>query len=319
MGYTPGFRRPGLCFDWLCSGGGVALAQHRRINPSLFAFYSPYYRLVERLKVALAATFGVLFLLAVYTLVASFKAGVDGVDITAQVGTVIGLAVAFLGLLTQNSLKTYLFWQRAKLLFNAGSISRLTLVSRFDGNFGDRKLNELVTFLTDGQQFRNPAQVRHLGAQTTFLYTHSGLNLTLSSESKSLSFDALAHIQVSISKLELPTRYSVKKLDEQILPLLSSIRQFLGVGNSAFELELSFEEGNPFFSIYIAHLRPEQIDDFHVVLTLPSSQPERDDRIDIRKQSLSISASSVENLAKLAHDFILLTPNLQSVIKGTHV
>lgn len=262
---------------------------------------------------ALTAIFGVLFVAAAFALIGSIKAHVDTPDLLAQIGTVIGLALAFLSSLAQSSLRVYFIWQRLRLQLDARAVARLAIVARFDNVEGTDTALRLAQFLGNAECFHKPATTLHRDSVTVHLSRSDGLNFSICVEGQETSFDGRNHVQLRTSLLELPPLYAVSKVSDEILPLLSSIRSFLGADNCAYQLSLQFERQNPFFAIYIAHLQPDQIGEFRVILNHSTHQPDKTDRVEIRKQSLSIQTSSTENLARLANDFILLSPNLKSL------
>ncbi len=258
----------------------------------------------------IAVTFGVLLLAACFTLAGSIHAGLNHADIASQTGTVIGLGFAFVTFLGKANMRFYFFLQRCKLRFDPTSVTKLSLTVRFDGLFSDEVLSELVSFLTDHNKFVQPSRLQHISSRSALLYLTPGMTLALTQEPASLSFDAKSHIQICLNELELPTHYAATKLERQILPLISTIGTFLHFESEVLQVDLGFGKRNPYFSLYISHLKPDQVSDFTITLYIPKNEADKLDKIVIRKTTLTLTAGTVDGMAQLARDYILLSPHL---------
>jgi hypothetical protein len=254
------------------------------------------------------------------TIIGSLRFRLPPTAIIGQISGFIGLSAALLQNLSKHSLPVYFWIQRLRLRFSWGAVTRWTFAARFDGDFGQDCLAEVISFLCDPKTFSMQVRVESHSSRQAIVTIDGSLVLTFSLELQEFSEANLAggedkaHFTVVSRVLELPYRYSVEKIQRQIVPLLTVLAARLSAAHSSFELDVEFRGKNPFFEVYIAHLKPEQIDDFRVTLHVDSTSPTRKDRVEIASKHVHITATSTDSLTRLASDFILLSPDVKVLL-----
>jgi hypothetical protein len=269
---------------------------------------------------ALILIYFVLWAALLLTIVFSFRVGLAPTAIIGQISGLVGLSAALLQNLSKHSLPVYFFLQRLRLRLNWGAVTRWTFAARFDGDFDQDSLKQIIAFLSDPKSFSMPICVESQNSRQAIVTIDGSLVLTFTLELQEFSEANLAggkdtaHFTVLSRVLELPYRYSVEKIQKQVVPLLTVLASQLTPARSSFELEVEFRGKNPFFQVYIAHLKPDQIDDFRVTLHVDSASPTRKDRVEIASKHVHISATSTDSLTRLASDFILLSPDVKVLL-----
>lgn len=253
-------------------------------------------------------------------IILSFRLRLPPSVIIGQLSGLVGVTAALLQNLSKHSLPLYFWLQRLRLRFSSGAVTRWSFAARFDGNFDAPSMDNVVDFLCSRNSFSIPVRIESRNSRQAILTIDGSLVLTFSlelqefSEANQAGGAPTSHFTVISRILELPYRYSVDKIQRQIVPLLTVVGRQLSAYHSSFELDVEFRGKNPFFEVYVAHLKPEQIDDFRVMLHVDSTCPSRKDRIEIAAKHVHISATSTESLTRLASDFILLSPDVKVLL-----
>jgi len=265
----------------------------------------------------LLIAYAVLILWLLISMVVGHHANLPITTLITQVGGLVGLTAAFLQNLTKNSLTVYFLWQRLRIRFNIRAVTRWSFSVRFDGHFGSDALHRALQVLSNPERYAYPIVIEAGDNRSALLSVDDSLLISASLETAEFSEAGRAgggemdHFAVVSKIQELPYRFSVEKIEQQILPMLSILRDELRPNKSSYELNVDFRGVNPFFQVYIARLRPEQIGDFRVVLRVDSGTPDRKERVEISKTNVHVTAASTDSFKRLADDFILLSPNVR--------
>jgi hypothetical protein len=228
-----------------------------------------------------------------------------------------GLTAAFLQALVKRSLSVYFFWQRLRIRFNSNSVTRWSFSARFDGDFGADAIQRVTELLSAPERYAYSVRTETSDNRSVLLSIDNSLLVSLSLELAEFAEASAAggkesdHVAVLSKTQELPFRFSIEKIERQILPLLSVLRDELRPVRSSYELDVDFRGANPFFEVYISKLKPEQVGDFKVVLHVASSAPNRKERVEISKSNVHVIAASTDSFRRLAADFILLSPDVK--------
>ena len=267
-----------------------------------------------------------MFLLIVYALlilwmlvgiIAGHRPNSSTTTLVTQISGLVGLIGAFLQNLTKNNLAVYFFWQRLRIKFNTRAVTRWSFAARFDGEFGADAIQRALDVLSNADRYAWPVKVENSNDRSALLSVDNSLFLSASLETAELSEASKAggsgvdHFAVVSKTQELPYRFSVEKIEKQILPMLSILKDELRPNKSSYELEVDFRGVNPFFDVYVARLRPDQVGDFCVVLHVASGTPDRKERVEISRTNVHVVAASTDSFRRLADDFILLSPNVK--------
>jgi hypothetical protein len=228
---------------------------------------------------------------------------------------------AFIQALSKKSLRVYFWLQRIRIWWRSDLVTKWWIAGRFDGEYDASTLNELIAFLHDEELFKFPVRVEYKSEREAQVEVDETLILKITVDSSGDAFDGLeSHVSVFSKTLEVSYGHAKKKLDRQIIPVLSTIRDFLKPRQSSYELNVEFTDKNPFFAIYIAHLKPEQIGDFRVVLFLDAyaQSSARREKAEISRSHVHLTSTSTDSLKQLAVDFILLSPDLTMLAGAKH-
>ena len=181
---------------------------------------------------------------------------------------------------------------------------------RYDGDFDFARIDKFRNYLCT---FDKSFEVKIMG------YSKGGVNFTIND---TLNFYLELHsrqrtnaecdfLSLNLSPIEVGYNDSKSKLDKEIVPLCENFNSYFRARNQSFTLNIQFERSNPFFAIYINHLKPEHIKDFQILLHVKDySLSLRPDSITIDKKNIYITAGSINALKELAKDFLLLSPNV---------
>lgn len=244
--------------------------------------------------------------------------------LTGSLASFVGLSAAFLGTASRKNLKIYFMFQRLRIWWHSDAVTRWSIGARFDGDYDAETLVHLLAFLRDGKRFRFPIKVDHSATREAQVEIDKTFTIKLSVDPEgAFATDATDGINGNLTLIsktvEVSYGHAKKKLDGQIIPVLTAIRDFLNPQNSSYELHVDFDKNNPFFAIYIDHLKPEQIGDFNVVLypNMYSNLP-RPEKAEISRYGVHITSGSTDSLNQLARDFILLSPDLTMLAGAKH-
>lgn len=230
-----------------------------------------------------------------------------------------GLAALLTGLvaaLQKSSLKVYFLLQKLAIRFFADTTGRWWFAARFDGHFDQQVLRRLCEHFSS-KDFRLNCRVENETALTAEIEIDQTLYLKMQFDPGHLSAVDLDHVTVLSRVMEVSYGHAKRKLEQQIVPILQALTEQLQPSNSSFELDVKFLKRNPFFAIYIAHLRPSQVQDFRVVLHVDGSHPTgRAEKVEITKENVHVTAKTALGFQNIAEQFVLLSPDLKILKAG---
>lgn len=220
----------------------------------------------------------------------------------------LATARTFVQSLAQTSLPVYFFVQRLKLRVASDTTSRWWFAARYDGEWAEDASAAICQTL--GKQFRLPVRIERKSNREITVEVDSTLHVTVTVTPASMSPFGKQHVDVISKTIEVSYGHARKKLDSQIIPFLAEVERILRPDSSSFELNVEFGRDNPFFAVYIAHLSPDQVGDFRVVLHVDANHPSGSaEKVEISRRELHVTALSTMSFKKLAEDFILLSPD----------
>ncbi len=230
-----------------------------------------------------------------------------------------GLAALLMGLasaLQESSLKVYFLFQKLAVRFSPDTTGRWWFSARYDGRFDDSVIRLLSSHF-QSETFRFNSKVESENALTAQVEIDQTLFVKIQLDPRHLSEDGEDHVTVISRVMEVSYGHAKRKLEQQIVPVLQAMSDVLRPRNSSFELDVQFLKRNPFFAVYIAHLRPEQVQDYRVVLHVDGSHPSgRAETIEITKQKVHVTAKTTHSFQSIAEQFVLLSPDLKMLKAG---
>jgi hypothetical protein len=219
-----------------------------------------------------------------------------------------GIFVSFLKALSNSNLRVYFWFQRVRIWWNSDAVTRWWVGAGFDGQFEPTVIAELNEFLHDSEQFKFPVKIDYMNERELQVEIDKTLTLTIGFDPESVSATGTGHISVFSKSLEVSYGHARRKIETQIVPVMNALKAHLRPDNCSYDLNVDFPDRNPFFAVYIAHLKAEQIGDFRVLLHLDAySATPRPESVEISRQNLHVTAISTDSFRKLALDFILLS------------
>ena len=232
-------------------------------------------------------------------------------EVISKVSGLIALLSALATALQKSSLRVYFLFQRVAIRFFPDTTSRWWFAARYDGHFPVGAVHELVEHFQSGE-FRFVTKVEHEDEHTAQIEVDQTLTLKVQFDPKRVTQDECDHFTVMSKVMEVSYGHARKKLDSQIVPVLQAINDILKPDNSSFELDVQFLKRNPFFAVYIAHLRPDQVQDYKVVLHVDSGHSTgKAEKVEITKEKVHVTAKTTTGFKSIAEQFVLLSPDLK--------
>jgi hypothetical protein len=237
-------------------------------------------------------------------------------DIISKISGFVALLAAMGTALQKSSLKVYFWSQRFAIRFFPDTTSRWWFSARYDGHFSSDSIRLLIEHF-QSKEFRFPIKVEKEDNLIAQIDVDETLTLNIQLDPKDISEDQCDHITVMSKVMEVSYGHAKKKLDTQIIPVLQAINDVLRPENVSFELDVQFLRKNPFFAVYIAHLNPEQVQDYRVVLHVDGSHPSgRPETVEITKEKVHVTAQTTTSFKSVARQFVLLSPDLKMLKAG---
>jgi hypothetical protein len=189
--------------------------------------------------------------------------------------------------------------------------------ARYEGHFPDDAVRHLLDHFKSGE-FRFPTKVERQDTLSAQVEVDQTLTLNIQFEPAQTSEDQSDHLTVISKVMEVSYGHAKKKLDSQIVPVLQAINDVLKPENASFELDVQFLRRNPFFAVYIAHLRPEQVQDYRVMLHVDAGHATgKTEKVEITKERVHVTAKTTNAFRSIAEQFVLLSPDLK-MLKADH-
>lgn len=267
----------------------------------------------------MALTIVYVILLTAYLISWAYSAShPNGVPETvARSSGLIALVVGLVGALQKSSLTVYFLFQRIAVRLSPDTTGRWWFSARYDGQFGDTVIRSLITHL-QSDDFRFSTKLERESVLTAELEVDQTLFLKFQFDPDYASEDGQGHVTVVSRVMEVSYGHAKRKIEQQIVPVLQALTDVLKPNNTSFELDVQFLKKNPFFAVYISHLRPEQVQDYRVVLHVDGSHPTgQAERVEISKQKVHVTANSTHTFKSMAEQFVLLSPDLK-LLKARH-
>jgi hypothetical protein len=190
---------------------------------------------------------------------------------------------------------------------------RWSLYVRYEGKFNNNIVLEFSDFLTS-QKIKYPIKIFHKTNQSINFLVNNFLNLYLDYENAEFTNQDRDYINVKFSDFEIGCRDSEKKIAERIIPLLTKFEDFFKPENKSYTLNINFIDKNPFYSIYLQHIDENKIKNFGIELVLGNYvAAEKEEKVSIYKDYVSITALSLSSLRELAKDFIFISANKKTI------
>jgi hypothetical protein len=187
-------------------------------------------------------------------------------------------------------------------------VTRWWFAAGFDGDFARTVMHDLADFLGDRNRFKFAVRIEYSKEREIQVEIDRTLTLKIAFDPAALSASGRDHISILSKVLEVSYGHARRKIDTQIVPVILALCEFFRPESAYYDLNVDFPEHNPFFAIYIANLRKDQIGDFKVVLHLDAySRSPRPETVEISRQNLHVTAQSTDSFRQLALDFILLS------------
>lgn len=220
-----------------------------------------------------------------------------------------------LNILTKNNLKAY-FWFTRILNRIKNPTSKWNIIVSYRGKFNSDIIDKFSSHLLKETFISFPVKIMNRTNQSINFVVQDTLNLYLEYENASINNKQEDTIAISFPWFEISCNNSERKLNQEIVPLLDRLNDYFKPESTAYTLNIDFMGKNPFYTVFIDHLKLEQIDDFNVNLNFGKYciGPKKD-RVTINKDKIYIMTTNVGNLKELAKDFIFLSPDLSRLLQ----
>lgn len=259
--------------------------------------------------------FFICILYVIFSIIQINSPGFKNTDLVIIITGFFGLIASLLKHLYQSNLTFYLHWVKFKNWFR-NYPSKWELNIRFDGNFDDDIVKKLDGFIQSKQNINYNSKIFHKTWNSINFSIFTTLNFYLDFQPKNINSLNYDTIDISLSPFEIGSNSSKRKLESLIIPFLSNLQNFLKPDNTSYVLNISFIRDNPFFTLFISHLNPEQINSFNINLHIDTyAKSSCKDIVTINKENIIVSANDLHSLKELANDFIFLSANVKHYLK----
>ncbi len=221
----------------------------------------------------------------------------------------VALCALFYRSLASHYLQVYLFGQRLYLrTLGRGETSEWRIYARFQGRYSPDSLVHLVSTLQSVKRFAAKVDYAYSTKVGVSLFDRVVLTFSLD--------DSTGEIDIESKFLEVTFSSAEDTLNGLIGPLLECVKRDLRPEHDSYQLELRFSGNNPFYALYISHLRPEQIDRFNITIAPRGISAENLESVTITKDLVTVEAVSTSAFLELSKKFVLLRTS-PALLKGT--
>ncbi len=187
---------------------------------------------------------------------------------------------------------------------------------RFDGSFNIEVIDLIKNHIDMLVKSNKRAKLLHKTINSINFSVYDTMNCYVQFESKETNNFSYNTLDIVLSAFEIGTNDSREKLNKEIIPLFSELQQIVRPENTSYVLKISFKKHNPFYTVFISHLKTSQIKTFTVDLLLNEySNCSGNDFVTVNKNNIVINAKNVHALKELSNDFIYLSPNVKKYLK----
>ncbi len=255
------------------------------------------------------------FFYIVFAVMQIYQEGFNGVEFVKTLAGLIGFLGTFILILYQRNLTFNFYWTRFKnWLRNYPTKWKLDV--RFDGSFNDDLISTISDFLLKLNSSNKVVKIFHKTVNSINFSIKDTLNFYLDYQPSSFSGVDYDTIDISLAAFEIGSNDSKIKLNSDILPLFTRFQELLKPNNTSFVLNITFLKGNPFYSVFISHLKPSQINSFNINLHLDNySDTINKNIVMINKENVIVNAHDIHSLKELSYDFIYFSTNVKHYLK----
>src|SRR5579864_8489622 len=211
---------------------------------------------------------GILLVIFVIASAHSLYAQFSITSLITQLAGFTGLAFAFQKALANSNLRVYFWFQRLRIWWFSDLVTRWWFSAAFDGEYRPEVIRELKGFLVARDQFKFVATIDYCNDREVQAEIDKTLILRIGFDPAAISPTGRDHISIISKSLEVSYGHARRKIETQIVPVMLALKNFLNPDAVSYDLNVDFPDKNPFFAVYVANLKPEQIGDFRVVLHL---------------------------------------------------
>lgn len=238
-------------------------------------------------------------------------------DFIITIGGFIGLSSTLFLVLYQNNLTVYFYWTRIKNWLRNYS-AKWQISIRFDGNFNLDVINHIKIYVENIIKSKKKAKILHKNLNSINFSIYDTMNFYVHFEDSQTNNLPYKTLDIVLSSFEIGTNDSRDKLNKEIIPIFSELQQIVKPENTSYVLDISFRKHNPFYTVFISHLKTSQIRTFTVDLLLNEySNCSINDLVTVNKNNIIINAQNVHALKELSNDFIYLSPNIKKYLKDS--
>jgi len=237
-----------------------------------------------------------------YALLAGAIIWAFGLDVRTGLDLFL-LVLAFLPPVVKQSPRLYLRWSRFRYwLLNKETTWDLSL--QFRGAFDAERVDQFVHRLA--LERPGETEVKQAGPTRFILRYRRLFTVELS---LGPGYEALAGLyeqpagnadyttlDVVVYEQQVSYRRSRRVLEDLLIPFAEQLKDEFTPQSASFSLRVRFDRGNPFFGLYLEHLRPDLVNEFHIEFQLPAAR--KGEYARVNKDTMVVSAVSVEDFRK---------------------
>ncbi len=253
------------------------------------------------------------FILTVVYIFCAFKTYKDISNLPIMIGGFIGLFSSFIFSLYQNNLNFYFYIVKFKNWIK-NYATKWQVNIRYDGDFDSDIIGKVQKFLDKKQKEHIPVKIFHKTLNSINFSIYDTLNFYFDFQPQKTSPYEYGIVDISLSAFEIGSNDAKDRINTILVPLLTDFQEMLHPTNCSYVVNIDFNKFNPFYSIYISHLKANQINSFTINLKLKEYAEK--DIVIVQKDKIVINASNLHSLKELSTDFICLSANVKKYIKS---
>lgn len=228
----------------------------------------------------------------------------------------IGITSTLFLVLYQNSLTFYFYWTRFKNWFRNYSATWQSNI-RFDGHFDYDVINKIKIYVESQTKLKHKAKILHKTNSSINFLINDTLNFYVEYESQKTTQLGYDTLDIKLSAFNIGSNDSREKLNKELIPIFEELYKIIRPENASYVLNIKFKKTNPFYTVFVSHLKTSHIKTFTVDLLLDQySNCSSKDIVTVNKENIVINANTIHALKELTNDFIYLSTNLKKYLRG---
>jgi hypothetical protein len=194
--------------------------------------------------------------------------------------------------------------------------SKWKLDVRYEGKFSFDVLDRVQSVVLEMGKNGLSVKIMHKSTNTIQFTISDTMSFVLDVEIP-LSGSIIIKLIISMAPFEIGCNDAKRKLNEEIIPVLTRLEKTIAPDNTAYVMSIDFINRNPFQSLFASRLNPDQIASYNVTFLWGQySKEARQDFVEVNKKGVVLNTGELHSLNEMANDFLYLSASLKQFMKG---